>query len=1237
MADNTIDSLAIEISSNMGNADKSIERLANSLTKIANSLGGINPSMFSNLASGIGDLKVAMDGMNATVKTADFTRVAKGLNSIATVNVQGVTDASRAIRDLVTNLNQIGTIAFDSQGILNIANSVAQLGRSTVTQAASNIPKLTTELKNLVAGLNGLNFNGFDLTGLTSLTTAISRMGGAAAGRAASTNIEQLGKALKNMLTTLSTAPTVSNNIIQMTNALAGLAAAGGKAGVAANSLVSGFRSLPTTTSKAKNSFGGLASAIGKFYATYWMIIRSIGLFKKAIDISSDLTEVQNVVDVTFGDLANKVDELASHSIKDYGMSELTVKQVSSRFQAMGTSMGFAQDKMADMSLELTKLTADMASFYNESQGDVAKRLQSVFTGETEPLRRYGIDLTNATLQEWANKKGIDAKVNSMTQAQKTMLRYAYVMENTSAAQGDFARTSGSWANQLRMLVQQFEQLGSVVGGTLVNAFKPLITVLNNVMQKVISFAKTVANALGAIFGWTIQIDSGGMANDFEAAGTAAEDMADGTGDAAKNAKKLSKYIAAWHEVNNMTTDDSNKKGSGSGGGAGDLGDLSGYQANLVKTDGLLQKYESEIDTLRKLGKYIGDTLSDAMESINWDAVYEKARNFGTGLADFLNGLFVDTSLFSSLGKTIAGSLNTALHALNSFGTTFDWTGFGKSVADGINKFFSTFDFGLLANTLNAWVHGIFDMVKSAVLNIDWSNILSGIADFFNEIDIDTLLVIIGGIALKKGAVKKLFASSIIKAIGTGISLKSLPVSISSVSWGTIYLGGAAFDVIGTEIINGVNSFITTYFGESVANAMGEALLISVTTGAGLVLGGPIGAAIGAAIGIALDTFVVKGEWITKFWKKIGDDLFNFDVTKSLLDYSKQCFSTAFSTDSFAEFGINIVEGIANGLASALTFLVEPIFDMFDIVVKGICDVFGIHSPSKEMEPYGEYILLGIVQGFSNSIGTWVQKIVDWKNQTTEKFKSIINDTVIPNVMTWFSAMPGKIYDAIIKVKDKLDVWKTNINSFFATNIPQIVKRVVDLFGDLPKQMVTVGENIIKGLWNGINNMVGWIGDKIKGFTSGIVNGFKEGFDEHSPSKIAFQIGDYWTIGLGNGMSDKFSDIYKQVENFTDNIEKTQISIPKLDLSVPDTDFTPKMNFDSGKLSTTTHDEIDVKMAEYSYQMRQLQQSIENQNQILEEMNAKGLVFDDNAMVKKYQTAATKFRRQTGRQLGIAY
>lgn len=114
---------------------------------------------------------------------------------------------------------------------------------------------------------------------------------------------------------------------------------------------------------------------------------------------------------------------MAKTSIQDFGMSELSVKQYSSRFQAMGVAMGFSQKKMADMSIELTKLTADMASFYDVEQSDVARNLQAIFTGETEPLRKYGLDLTQATLKEWALKNGLDANISSMTQAEKTMLQ----------------------------------------------------------------------------------------------------------------------------------------------------------------------------------------------------------------------------------------------------------------------------------------------------------------------------------------------------------------------------------------------------------------------------------------------------------------------------------------------------------------------------------------------------------------------------------------------------------------------------------------------------------------------------------------------------------------------------------------------------------------------------------------------------------------------------------------------
>ena len=155
---------------------------------------------------------------------------------------------------------------------------------------------------------------------------------------------------------------------------------------MASKALANGFNILPASASKARKGFSGLAGAIGKFYATYWLLIRALGGFRKAIDISSDLTEVQNVVDVTFGEMSDTINDFAKSALQNYGMSELMAKQIASRFQAMGVSMGFAQGKMSEMSIELTKLAGDMASFHNESQESVAKALQSIFTGETEPL-----------------------------------------------------------------------------------------------------------------------------------------------------------------------------------------------------------------------------------------------------------------------------------------------------------------------------------------------------------------------------------------------------------------------------------------------------------------------------------------------------------------------------------------------------------------------------------------------------------------------------------------------------------------------------------------------------------------------------------------------------------------------------------------------------------------------------------------------------------------------------------
>lgn len=290
-----------------------------------------------------------------------------------------------------------------------------------------------------------------------------------------------------------------------------------------------------------------------------------------------------------------------------------------------------------------------------------------------------------------------------------------------------------SWHNQLVLLAGGFQQLGSIVGGVLINAFKPFIQALNSVMGAVINFAQVVSDALGAIFGWEYQT-GGGVAQDLEAGAGAAQDIEDATGGAADNAKKLNKYIAGWHEVNNMTSNEGSG-GSGGGGGAGGGGLADADGGKWIQKESLWEKYTSSIDSLYELGDYISGVLTDAMNSIDWDKVYESARGFGSGLASFLNGLLADSQLFGALGTTLAGTLNTVLHGLDSFGETFNWEKFGNSIANGINNFFSTFDFALLANTLNTWAQGILDSAIAAVEKIEWGDIGEKIGEFLQQLD----------------------------------------------------------------------------------------------------------------------------------------------------------------------------------------------------------------------------------------------------------------------------------------------------------------------------------------------------------------------------------------------------------------------------------------------------------------------------------------------------------------------
>lgn len=687
-----IDSLEIQIKAQATKANNAIDKLITKLDKLSTSLNSINTSNLNGLANSVNRLSSAMQSMN-NVKTTDFTRLAKGIEKMSTVDTAKINRAASSMNQLSKAFGNIQASSSATAQISELAKGISQLGYKSSTKAIENIPKLAT--------------------------------------------------AMQGLMTTLSKAPTVNRNLIDMTNALAKLARTGASSGRAANSLASSLNVFSKSAKSAKINSFSLASAFGKLYASYWLLFRAFHKLGEAIDISSSLTEVENVVRTTFGNYEKMIQDFSKTSIQDFGMSELMAKQVASRFQAMGVAMGFSQKDMANMSLELTKLTADMASFYDMSQTDVARNLQAIFTGETEPLRKYGLDLTQATLKEWALKQGLDADITSMTQAQKAMLRYQYVMQNTAAAQGDFARTADTWHNQITVLTQSFQQLASIIGGALINAFKPFVRTLNQVMQYVIAFAETVTNALGSIFGWQYEVSAGGVAEDWA---DGMDDFSDATGDAAKNAKKLENNLLGIDELN-INSGDSDKSGSGTTGGASKVDKT---QGGLVQVDTIFKGYESGIKSLEELGKTINAALNKAMENVDWNKIYEKADNFGKGLANFLNGL-ISPRLFSNVGKTIANSLNTVLHFLDSFGTTFDWKNFGKSLAAGIKGFFENWDAGLTGKTLSTFAKGILEAMSASlnqlsadetfntigqklvdfVCGIDWGGLAWDLAGFF--------------------------------------------------------------------------------------------------------------------------------------------------------------------------------------------------------------------------------------------------------------------------------------------------------------------------------------------------------------------------------------------------------------------------------------------------------------------------------------------------------------------------
>ena len=234
------------------------------------------------------------------------------------------------------------------------------------------------------------------------------------------------------------------------------------------------------TMNGAESTVSTTAAKIAKAIGSAFVVKQVIEFGKAAVGVASDLNEVQNVVDTTFGDGSVKIDEWAKNAAEAFGESELQAKQFTSTLGAMFKSMGVGQADMEEMSMSLAGLAGDMASFYNLDPTEAFEKLRSGISGETEPLKQLGINMSVANLEAFALSEGITKSYQEMTQAEQATLRYQYIMSATADAQGDFANTSDSLANQQRILQLEIQTLAAEIGNDLMPIAQGAIEIARN-------------------------------------------------------------------------------------------------------------------------------------------------------------------------------------------------------------------------------------------------------------------------------------------------------------------------------------------------------------------------------------------------------------------------------------------------------------------------------------------------------------------------------------------------------------------------------------------------------------------------------------------------------------------------------------------------------------------------------------------------------------------------------------
>ena len=579
----------------------------------------------------------------------------------------------------------------------------------------------------------------------------------------------------------------------------------GGRGASALLSFMQAFRLIPSARTSVDNmalSFGNLLRAVLPFYG-----IRGVfDWLKESFSLGSSIVELQNVIDTAFGSVINGYRDISGYiynwskdTIDAFGVSEIAAQRYAGKLMSMFNSSGFdaseaMRDSAAKMTTDLVERAGDIASFYDISVDEAMTKMQSALAGMTRPMRALGVNMNVANLEAFALSQGITQSWKSMDQATQMAVRYAYMLDATKYAAGDFSRTSQSAANSVRLLQLNVQQLSATLGQGLVSAIAPVLSWLNALIKRLIQAAVAFRTFMWTLFGKPLAAvrgladdtagyldDAAGAASDLGSAGGGA---ADGLGSAGKAAKDLKKQLTVlpFDELNQLAkdTDSAGSGGSGGGGGGGGVGGLGNLgDLGLVPDLGdaitdspvvnAISQWAARIrEAFQKqqwanLGRIVAEGINDGFQFIydllDWKNIKPiVVDGFITPFQTAFNSM-MDWINWPLIGRTFGRGLNDIVLILRKWINGFHWRSFGIDFAEGMNGFLDEIypdQIGrLLADKFKAawdffggWVttfhfsdlgYALRDGIVAAIDELDPSDMGTSLGAFLNGIS-DTII-----------------------------------------------------------------------------------------------------------------------------------------------------------------------------------------------------------------------------------------------------------------------------------------------------------------------------------------------------------------------------------------------------------------------------------------------------------------------------------------------------------------